>query len=50
MKYFDLVNQADDQYDQVQMRDLGLKQHLYISNEEKEQVVTFFQKQVKKLK
>ena len=39
--YLDQANKADDQCDQIRMRALGLEQDLYISNEEREQAVTF---------
>ena len=50
IKYVNQANKAYNQYDQIWVDILELKQDLYLSNEEKEQIVTLFQKQAKKLK
>ena len=49
-KYLNQANKADNQYDKIWVRALGLEQNLHVSNEERKQAVTHLQEQAKKLK
>ena len=49
-KYLDQVNKADKKCDEVHTCALGLKQELYINNEERERRVSLLQQQILKVK
>ncbi len=49
-EYLDQANKADNQYDEIRTRALGLEQELHISNKEREQAVSLLQQQIVKVK
>ena len=49
-KYLDQANEANKERDEIYTRVLRLEQELHISNEKREQVVSFLQQQTVKVK